>query len=511
MLVYSDDLNTRQQVILALGRRVHPDLPELEYVEVATEPVVIQNMDAGQIDLAILDGEAVPAGGMGIAKQLKDEIYQCPPLLVLTGRPQDAWLATWSRADAAVPHPIDPIQLAEAVTGLLRSPVVCQSRHELTRRAHLVMSTWPEVLGALVARTDLTVDQATWAMGEILAGEATPAQIAGFAVSLRAKGETVEEISGLVAAMYEQATPIEVSGRLLDVVGTGGDRSMSVNISTMAAIVAAGAGARVVKHGNRSASSQSGSADVLEALGIRLDLPPERVAALADEAGITFCFAAAFNPAMRHTAVPRRELGIGTTFNFLGPLANPTQPAANAVGCADPRMAPVMAGVFAARGADAWVFRGDDGLDELTTTTTSSVWVVAGGEVSTATVDPAAHGLAPATMEDLRGGDAAHNADVVRRLLDGDPGPVRDAVLLNAGAALAVYDAPGGPVDETLDAGHRPGPRGRRLRCGQGHAGALGGCQQQLEVSSVQPGGACSISRSSLWCRTVQSSTSRRL
>ncbi len=156
---------------------------------------------------------------------------------------------------------------------------------------------------------------------------------------------------------------------------------------------------------------------------------------------------------MRHTAVPRRELGIGTTFNFLGPLANPTRPAANAVGCADPRMAPVMAGVFAERGSDAWVFRGDDGLDELTTTTTSSVWVVAGGEVSTATVDPAAHGLAPATTEDLRGGDAAHNADVVRRLLDGEPGAVRDAVLLNAGAALAVYDAPGAPIDEALDAG----------------------------------------------------------
>jgi anthranilate phosphoribosyltransferase len=228
---------------------------------------------------------------------------------------------------------------------------------------------------------------------------------------------------------------------------------MSVNISTMAAIVAAAAGARVVKHGNRSASSQSGSADVLEALGVRLDLAPDRVAALADEVGITFLFAAAFNPAMRHTAVPRRELGIGTTFNFLGPLANPTRPAANAVGCADLRMAPVMAGVFADRGADAWVFRGDDGLDELTTTTTSSMWVVSGGEVTTATVDPAAHGLGRATTADLRGGDAAHNADVVRRVLAGEPGPVRDAVLLNAGAALAVFDAPGSPVDEALDAG----------------------------------------------------------
>jgi anthranilate phosphoribosyltransferase len=228
---------------------------------------------------------------------------------------------------------------------------------------------------------------------------------------------------------------------------------MSVNISTMAAIVAAGAGARVVKHGNRSASSQSGSADVLEALGIRLDLPPERVAEVAEQVGITFCFAAAFNPAMRHTAAPRRELGIGTTFNILGPLANPTRPAAQAVGCADPRMAPVMAGVFAARGADAWVFRGDDGLDELTTTTTSTVWVVHDGRVTTTTIDPGAFGLATASQDDLRGGDAAHNADVVRRLLAGEPGAVRDAVLLNAGAALAVYDAPAAPPSQALAAG----------------------------------------------------------
>jgi anthranilate phosphoribosyltransferase len=228
---------------------------------------------------------------------------------------------------------------------------------------------------------------------------------------------------------------------------------MSVNISTMAAIVAAGAGAKVVKHGNRSASSLSGSADVLEALGIRLDLPPPRVAALAEEAGITFCFAAAFNPAMRHTAVPRRELGIGTIFNFLGPLANPVRPAAQAIGCADRRMAPVMAGVFAARGVDAWVFRGDDGLDELTTTTTSSVWTVHDGQVAEATVDPAALGLARATTEALRGGDTAHNAEVVRRMLDGEKGAVRDAVLLNAGAALAVHDVPGAPVEEALAAG----------------------------------------------------------
>jgi len=317
----------------------------------------------------------------------------------------------------------------------------------------LSVPTWPDVLGPLVAGTDLTAVQTAWAMGEILSGEATPAQIAGFAVALRAKGETVDELVGLVDAMYAVATPISVPGRLLDVVGTGGDRSMSVNISTMSAIVAAGAGARVVKHGNRSASSQSGSADVLEALGIRLDLPPERVAEVAVEAGITFCFAAAFHPAMRHAAVPRRELGIGTTFNALGPLSNPARPGAQAVGCADPRMAPVMAGVLASRGVDAWVFRGDDGLDELTVSTTSSVWVARDGEVTTATVEPQDFGIGRSEAADLRGGDPAHNAEVIRRLLAGEPGAVRDAVLLNAGAALAVHDSPGQPVEEALAAG----------------------------------------------------------
>ncbi|TIC88925.1 anthranilate phosphoribosyltransferase [Nocardioides sp. GY 10113] len=313
--------------------------------------------------------------------------------------------------------------------------------------------TWADVLATLVAGADLGAEQATWAMGEILAGAATEAQIAGFAVGLRAKGESIEELTGIVEAMHAAGHAITVPGRLLDVVGTGGDRSFSVNISTMAAIVAAGAGATVVKHGNRSASSKSGSADVLEQLGVRLDLAPRRVGEVATEAGITFCFAAAFHPAMRHAATVRRELGIGTTFNFLGPLSNPAAPQAQAIGCADARMAPVMAGVFARRGVDAWVFRGDDGLDELTTTTTSRVWVAHGGQVTTAVVDPADLGIAPATPEDLRGGDAAHNAEVVRRVLAGESGPVRDAVLLNAGAALAVYDEPGAPVTDALGRG----------------------------------------------------------
>ncbi|WP_406022867.1 anthranilate phosphoribosyltransferase [Nocardioides sp. NBC_00850] len=313
--------------------------------------------------------------------------------------------------------------------------------------------SWPEVLTTLVARQSLSAHQAAWAMGEILSGEATPAQIAAFAVALRAKGETVDELAGVADGMLAKANPIFVPGRVLDIVGTGGDRSFSVNISTMSAIVAAGAGAKIVKHGNRSASSKSGSADVLEALGIRLDLDVSRVGEVAEEAGITFLFAAAFHPAFRHTAVARREIGIATVFNLLGPLTNPARPASSAIGCADASAAPIMAGVFARRGVDAWVFRGDDGLDELTTTTTSHVWMVSQGVVTEATVEPLDHGIGRSTAEDLRGDDAAYNAAVVRRLLAGEKGAVRDAVVLNAGAALAVHDAGSGSVDERLAGG----------------------------------------------------------
>ncbi|GGU12067.1 anthranilate phosphoribosyltransferase [Nocardioides albus] len=313
--------------------------------------------------------------------------------------------------------------------------------------------SWPEVLTTLVARRSLSAHQAAWAMGEILSGEATPAQVAAFAVALRAKGETVDELAGVADGMLAKANPIFVPGRVLDIVGTGGDRSFSVNISTMSAIVAAGAGAKIVKHGNRSASSKSGSADVLEALGIRLDLDVSRVGEVADEAGITFLFAAAFHPAFRHTAVARREIGIATVFNLLGPLTNPARPASSAIGCADAAAAPIMAGVFARRGSDAWVFRGDDGLDELTTTTTSHVWMVSQGVVTEATVEPLDHGIARSTAEALRGADAAYNAAVVRRVLSGEKGAVRDAVLLNAGAALAVHDAGSGSVDERLAGG----------------------------------------------------------
>jgi anthranilate phosphoribosyltransferase len=285
---------------------------------------------------------------------------------------------------------------------------------------------------------------------------AGPAQLAGFLVALRAKGETVDEIAGLVDAMLRHAVLIEVPGPAVDLVGTGGDRRHTVNISTMAALVVAGSGRRVVKHGNRAASSASGAADVLEALGVRLDLPPARVAELATEVGITFCFAQLFHPAFRHAGAVRRELGVPTAFNFLGPLTNPAQPPATAVGVADARMAPIVAGVLAERGATALVFRGDDGLDELTTADTSTLWVVACGQVERRSFDPASLGLPRATLADLQGGDPRQNAQAVRDLLAGKPGPVRDAVLLNAAAAIVAHDAhfgadPVGAVDLAAD------------------------------------------------------------
>ncbi len=273
-----------------------------------------------------------------------------------------------------------------------------------------------------------------------MSGEATPSQIAGFLVALRAKGETVDEITGLVDAMLRYATPIDIPGEKLDIVGTGGDQLNTVNISTMAALVAAGAGAKVVKHGNRAASSSSGSADVLEALGVRLDLPVAQVARNAGEAGITFCFAQVFHPSFRHTAVPRRELAIPTAFNFLGPLTNPARVQASAVGVANARMAPLVAGVLAQRGSRGLVFRGDDGLDELTTTGPSTVWEIRDGTVAELNFEPAELGIRPATVAELRGGDAQANAAVVRDVLAGKAGAARDAVLLNAAAGLVAFD-----------------------------------------------------------------------
>ena len=308
------------------------------------------------------------------------------------------------------------------------------------QNASAAARTWPNLIAALIAGENLDQDATGWAMNQIMAGNATDVQIAGFLVSLRAKGETVAEVTGLVEAMLANARPMQVEGDALDIVGTGGDRLNTVNISTMAALVCAGAGATVVKHGNRASSSAAGSADVLEKLGVRLDLPVDAVARAATEVGITFCFANLFHPSMRYAAVARREIGVPTAFNFLGPLTNPAHVVASAIGVADARMAPLMAGVLAARNIRALVFRGSDGLDELTTTGTSTIWEVRDHKITESSFDPLDLGIARATIEQLRGENAQYNAEVVRRILDGERSPVRDAVVLNAAAGLVAYD-----------------------------------------------------------------------
>ncbi|MFB7123661.1 anthranilate phosphoribosyltransferase [Kitasatospora xanthocidica] len=316
-----------------------------------------------------------------------------------------------------------------------------------------VVRTWPDLLAALLQGEDLDRSSTAWAMDRIMSGEASPVQVAGFMIALRAKGESVEEIAGLVDAMYAHAEPLEIPGPAVDIVGTGGDRAKTVNISTMSAIVAAAAGAKVVKHGNRSASSTSGSSDVLEKLGVALDLSPRRVAEVAEEVGLTFCFAAKFHPSMRHAATARRDLGVPTAFNILGPLTNPAKVTAHAIGCFDTRLSGLIAGVLARRGATALVFRGDDGLDELTITTTSQVWLVRDGVVTESTFDPRDVGIELVGIEALRGADASYNAEVARRLLAGEHGPVRDAVLLNTAAALVALELGDAPLTEQLAAG----------------------------------------------------------
>lgn len=313
--------------------------------------------------------------------------------------------------------------------------------------------SWAGLLGSLVAGADLSAEDTAWAMDLIMSGEATPAQVAGFVVALRAKGETSAEVRGMADAMLQHARTLDITQRAVDIVGTGGDRSGSVNISTMASIVLAASGVTVVKHGNRAASSKCGTADVLEELGVAIDLPPAAVARCVEEVGIGFCFAPVFHPAFKHAGAPRRELGIPTAFNVLGPLTNPARPAAGLIGCADRRMAPVVAEVFAARGNAALVVRGDDGMDEITTTAASTLWVVNDGMVREDALDPQDFGIARSRPEDLQGGDAKDNAKVVRDLLAGATGPVRDAVLLNAAGACVAYDSPGADLRTQFEAG----------------------------------------------------------
>jgi anthranilate phosphoribosyltransferase len=303
------------------------------------------------------------------------------------------------------------------------------------------------VIRRLIDGEDLDAATCQGALERILSGEATDAQLAAFIVALRAKGESVAEVTGLVDAMLAAAAPLPLDDpdRVVDVVGTGGSAALggrAFNVSTMASVVAAAAGATVCKHGNRAASSTSGSTDLLEALGVEVDLDGDGVAACVREAGVGFAFARMFHPAMRHVAPVRAELGVPTVFNVLGPLSHPGRVRRQVLGVADPRLVDLVAEVLAARGAlHAWVVRGDDGLDELTTTTTTTVVEVRDGAVvdrRSVSVDDV--GLAVATLDDLAIGDPAANAAAATAVLAGESGPVRDTVVLNAGAALVVSD-----------------------------------------------------------------------
>jgi anthranilate phosphoribosyltransferase len=309
------------------------------------------------------------------------------------------------------------------------------------------MSTfsWKEILRALVAGEDLTFDQAYWAMNEMMSGTATDAQIAGLAVGLRIKGENATEVSGMVKAMLANAIKVNLDRIAVDVVGTGGDGAHTVNISTMAAITVAGAGIPVLKHGNRAISSQSGTADVLEALGVAINMPPSLLSSCVADAGIAFCFAPAHHPAMKYAGAVRKELGIPTVFNVLGPLSNPGQPEASLLGCADLRLAPVLAQVQLERGFRSIVVRSLDGLDEFSTSAPTQVWDVTSGDLREEYISPESLGLAPATVEELRGGDAKFNAQVVLNVLSGrnhgNYRAIRDVVALNAAATMVAYDA----------------------------------------------------------------------
>ncbi|ORW69390.1 anthranilate phosphoribosyltransferase [Mycobacterium saskatchewanense] len=302
--------------------------------------------------------------------------------------------------------------------------------------------SWPQVLGRLIGGRELARGQAAWAMDQIMTGSAQPAQIAAFAVAMQMKVPTAAEIGELAEVMLTHARRLPadaIPGDAVDIVGTGGDGVNTVNLSTMAAIVVAAAGVPVVKHGNRASSSLSGGADTLEALGVRIDLGPDQVAQSLAEVGIGFCFAPLFHPSYRHASVVRREIGVPTVFNLLGPLTNPARPRAGLIGCAFADLAEVMAGVFAARRASVLVVHGDDGLDELTTTTTSTIWRVQAGTVDRLTFDPAGFGFARADLADLLGGDAEANAAEVRAVFSGATGPVRDAVVLNAAGAIVAH------------------------------------------------------------------------
>ena len=304
--------------------------------------------------------------------------------------------------------------------------------------------TWPYILNQLLAGENMSRDESSWAMREIMNGNATEAQMGAFMMALRSKAETVQELAGLVDVMLENAVLLETGNDAVDIVGTGGDMFGTVNISSMASIVAAASGVPVLKHGSRSASGKTGASEMLEVLGIRLDLSPQQVAKVFSQTGITFFFAPVFHPAMRHVAPVRKQLGIPTTFNFLGPLANPVQPLATALGVSDKKGAPLMAKELSARGRTGLVFRADDGMDELSTTSENSIWEVFQGEIREHRISADDLGLKTTDISELLGGDARHNAHVASSLFAGDKfdnaEAIRDMVALNAAAGLVSYE-----------------------------------------------------------------------
>ena len=302
------------------------------------------------------------------------------------------------------------------------------------------LDIWKQTLTKLNTGLDLEIDEIQSVMRQILQGDAEIENMKSFLLALKAKGETAEEVSALVAEMYRHSAPISITERAVDTVGTGGDGAHTINISTTAAIIAAAAGARVVKHGNRAVSSRSGASDFLEALGVVPGLDGKGVERTVRELGIGFCFAPIFHPAMRFAAPARKELGVPTVFNILGPLANPAQPKAAAIGVANERMHLVMAQVLAAKGCDGFVFRGDDGLDEITLATTTSILIIGEGEIKSDRIDAKDFGIANAPLEAIVGGDAAENSEISRAIFKGERGAPRDAVLLNAAAAIAAFE-----------------------------------------------------------------------
>ena len=300
-------------------------------------------------------------------------------------------------------------------------------------------TTWPEVFRALMLGQDLEDHAAGWAMGEMMSGDASEGQVGAFLLALAAKGVTVPELRGLTDVMVRHARPVHVEGETLDIVGTGGDRLGTVNLSTMSSLVTAGCGVRIVKHGNRGASSTAGAADVIEALGVDLSMPRAKAEECAEAVGITFLFAQHYHPSMKHVAPVRKQLGVPTVFNFLGPLSNPARVTAQALGCSSEVMVPLLAQVLADRGVRGFVFRGSDGRDKITTSGPSTVMEVR-GEVTAHELDPRELGIELTSVEALAGKDGAHNATLVRALLAGEKGPIRDAVLLNAAAGLTAAD-----------------------------------------------------------------------